>query len=109
MADRSQYPSEQADKYLLRLPDGMRERLKDAAKENNRSMNAEIVARLEQSFLSKVYADGINEVSMSKREYQALMWRLDRIGALLGEDPMPLSADAQEEMEKIRRIKKSGD
>lgn len=34
----------------LRLPDGMRDRIKDSAKSNNRSMNAEAVARLEASF-----------------------------------------------------------
>lgn len=102
MADRSSYPSEQADKYLLRLPDGMRERLKEAAKESNRSMNAEIVARLEQSFLTKVHADGTNEVSMSRGEYQALMSRLDLIGALLGGDPVPLSPDAQSTEAKIQ-------
>lgn len=95
MADRSSYPSEQADKYLLRLPEGMRERLKEAAQENNRSMNAEIVARLEQSFLTKVHADGTREVSMSRGEYRKLIARLDRIGALLGDDSMPLSSEAQ--------------
>lgn len=47
MTDRSSYPSEQADKFMLRLPDGMRERLKVAAKENNRSMNSEILSRLD--------------------------------------------------------------
>jgi predicted ribosome quality control (RQC) complex YloA/Tae2 family protein len=50
MADRSPYPSEQADKFIVRLPDGMRDRIATAAKSNNRTMNAEIVARLEESF-----------------------------------------------------------
>lgn len=36
---------------MLRLPDGMRDRLKAAAADNNRSMNAEIIARLEASFV----------------------------------------------------------
>lgn len=103
MADRSSYPSEQADKYLLRLPDGMRERLKAAAQENNRSMNAEIVARLEQSFLTNIRADGVLEVSMSRREYLDLMSRLDRIGTLLGEDPMPLSAEAQSAAGRLQK------
>jgi hypothetical protein len=35
--------------FMLRLPPGMRELIAEAAKTNNRSMNAEIVARLEQS------------------------------------------------------------
>lgn len=103
MADRSSYPSEQADKYLLRLPEGMREQLKDAAKQNNRSMNAEIVARLEQSFLAKVHADGSREVSMSRGEYRDLMARLDQIGSLLGGDPMPPSAEARAAEEELKK------
>lgn len=43
----SAYPSQQQDKFVLRLPDGMRDRIKAAAAENNRSMNAEIVSALE--------------------------------------------------------------
>ena len=42
--------SQPQDKYVLRLPDGMRERLKAAAESNGRSMNAEIVTRLQTSF-----------------------------------------------------------
>jgi plasmid stability protein len=38
------------EKVIVRLPDGMRDRLKKAAADNNRSMNAEIVDRLEDSF-----------------------------------------------------------
>jgi hypothetical protein len=37
------------DKFMLRLPEGVRERIADAARANNRSMNAEIVARLEET------------------------------------------------------------
>jgi hypothetical protein len=39
------------DKFVLRMPDGLRDRLKAVAEENNRSMNAEIVDRIEKSFL----------------------------------------------------------
>lgn len=39
-----------SDKFMLRLPDGMRERIKVAAETNNRSMNSEIVAALEEKF-----------------------------------------------------------
>lgn len=35
------------DKYVLRLPDGMRDRIKKEAERSGRSMNAEIVQRLE--------------------------------------------------------------
>lgn len=47
-------PSEEnrtlSDKYLLRLPDGMRDRIKEAAARNGRSMNSEILATLEQAY-----------------------------------------------------------
>ncbi|GLK71272.1 Arc family DNA-binding protein [Ancylobacter dichloromethanicus] len=42
-------PSDLADKVMLRLPTGMRDRLAAAARETGRSMNAEIVSRLEKS------------------------------------------------------------
>lgn len=51
MSEREPYPSEKQDRFIVRLPDGMRDRIKAAAEENLRSMNAEIVARLEASFL----------------------------------------------------------
>jgi hypothetical protein len=46
----SPYPSQVQDKFVLRLPDGMRDRIKAAAEANNRSMNAEIVAALEERY-----------------------------------------------------------
>lgn len=46
-----------SDKFIIRLPDGMRDRIKAAAEANNRSMNAEIVARLERSLNGGVGGD----------------------------------------------------
>ncbi|MCF3642911.1 Arc family DNA-binding protein [Rhizobium sp. TRM95111] len=43
------------DQYMLRFPDGMRDRLKATAEQNGRSMNAEIITRLEASLAG---ADG---------------------------------------------------
>lgn len=48
--DRTPYPSETQDRFIVRFPDGMRDRLKEAAHANGRSMNAEIVARLQDTF-----------------------------------------------------------
>jgi plasmid stability protein len=39
-----------SEQFMVRFPDGMRERIKMAADENGRSMNAEIIHRLEQTF-----------------------------------------------------------
>lgn len=41
-------PSRSSDQFILRMPDGMRERIKASADANNRSMNAEAVAMLEE-------------------------------------------------------------
>lgn len=47
------YSSRTADKFVVRLPDGMRERISDVARNHHRSMNSEIIARLEQSLLQE--------------------------------------------------------
>nr|WP_010588763.1 Arc family DNA-binding protein [Acinetobacter ursingii] len=39
--------------YNLRWPEGLKEKVAQSAKDHNRSMNADIVARLEQSFEPK--------------------------------------------------------
>lgn len=39
-----------SDKFMLRFPDGMRDQVAEAAKAAGRSMNAEIVARLQSTF-----------------------------------------------------------
>lgn len=51
-----------SDKFMLRLPDGMRDRLKSDAEANKRSMNAEIVARLEKSGRSEADEREIQEL-----------------------------------------------
>ena len=43
---RTKFPSDSADQFVIRLPDGMRDEIAAAAKSNGRSMNSEIVARL---------------------------------------------------------------
>jgi hypothetical protein len=46
-------PSRTAEQFVVRLPEGMRDRIAESAKLNNRSMNAEIVARLEVSLATE--------------------------------------------------------
>ena len=41
------YPSRLADRFMIRMPDGWRERLKENAARNRRSMNAEILCILQ--------------------------------------------------------------
>lgn len=50
-------PSRTAEQFVVRFPDGMRDRIAEAAKNNKRSMNAEIIARLESSLSSEKAPD----------------------------------------------------
>lgn len=43
-------PGRGADQFILRLPEGMRDLIKEHAEKNARSMNAEIVIRLETAY-----------------------------------------------------------
>lgn len=67
------YSSRTADKFVLRLPDGMRERICEVARNQHRSMNSEIISRLEASLIhasAVQYADG-DATQLSPQE-----WRL---------------------------------
>jgi Arc-like DNA binding domain len=50
MVEKDKFPSETADRYIVRFPEGMRDRLKAVAEMSGRSMNSEIVQRLKGSF-----------------------------------------------------------
>nr|WP_328824474.1 Arc family DNA-binding protein [Pseudomonas arcuscaelestis] len=68
------YNSRTADKFVVRLPAGMRERIGEVAKNHHRSMNSEIISRLEDS-LSLEEGEGsmlIHSDSLSASEQQML-------------------------------------
>lgn len=50
MTSDSRPSGQPGDKYIIRFPEGMRDRIAEAAKANRRSMNAEIIARLQATF-----------------------------------------------------------
>lgn len=78
------YNSRTADKFVIRLPEGMRDQISDLAKCYRRSMNSEIISRLESSLkrdsngtnhlpnkLEAIYAATLTEAECSILEY----WR----------------------------------
>jgi Arc-like DNA binding domain len=70
------FPSRQLDKFILRLPDGMRDEIAASAKANNRTMNAEIVLRLRNSFSSKrplIRASSGNDADADERLPEGLL------------------------------------
>ncbi len=62
------------DSYKLRLPPEMKERIAESAKAHNRSMNADIIARLEKSFSESAAAseDAASLDEMRKEMHQLL-------------------------------------
>ena len=62
------------DKFIARLPDGLRERLKTAASRNKRSMNAELVHALELHLTTGEYSvdlEAAREVWLNDPNYSA--------------------------------------
>lgn len=64
-------PSPDKERFIVRLPDGMRDQIREAAQANNRTMTAEIVARLRWSFEA-----GQNAVPASLPEASGVEQRL---------------------------------
>lgn len=66
------------DQYQLRFPPGLRERIKAEADANNRSMNAEIIARLEES-LSGRFESLDSEYQTNTRRLASMERSLSRL------------------------------
>lgn len=58
MATETSGTGRESDKFMLRFPDGMRALIKEAAEQNGRTMNSEIIARLNDSFARSDLARG---------------------------------------------------
>lgn len=64
----------------IRLPIELKEKIEDSAKANNRSMNAEIVQRLDGSFLTEVPED---EVISAEEAIQIVSRARDELSAII--------------------------
>ena len=70
--------------FLLRIPASVKQRIEDAAKENNRSINAEALVRLEKSFEETQSANTelaeLNErLAIMEESYNLALSHYDRI------------------------------
>lgn len=61
-----------ADKFVVRMPDGMRERIADIAKTNHRSMNSEILLQLETLIDNCTVIPGASPLATGAEEVRAL-------------------------------------
>lgn len=81
--EREKYPSELAERFQVRLPPGLRDRIKADAEKHGRSMNAEIVARLEDfPNLVKLLGETTRKNSELRDDKERLEWELDKLEAL---------------------------
>lgn len=70
------------EKMMLRLPPGMRERIAEAATASGRSMNAEVIARLQTSFEAPSTE---TDADFWKTEFEILRENARRYGEVLEE------------------------
>ena len=70
-----------SDQVKLRLPDGMRDELKEAAKANGRSMNAEIIAKLQDYTDSPSNSNSLDELRQTLNKHGE---KLDKLADMLG-------------------------
>lgn len=84
--------------YKLRWPEDLRDKIMISAKTNNRSINAEICARLEQSFKHQDDLIAIAQTTSYsvRNSLEAMQAALDRI--------MKLQSELDEKSEQIKKL-----
>lgn len=96
--------SRKLDQYIVRFPDGMRDRIKAAADANNRSMNAEIVSKLERYDSLGGEVDAIWEVARAlAAEIDAASGHDATLGPLV--DKIADAFDAVDDLGNVDRAK----
>lgn len=88
---------------MLRLPEGMRDRLKDAADQNGRSMNSEIVHRLDSFDQLK------DTIKRYEQEIQKSRQRHDAVARILNEEMerrREIEAEASKQQSRLEEIQK---
>lgn len=102
------YPSDRQDQYMVRFPDGLRDRIKATAEKNGRSMNTEIVLALEEAFPVPVTTEELlHDIShaikavRNFREKESLMVLADDLDRLV--DELSHSSESSEEARAAAR------
>jgi len=90
-----------ADKFVVRLPDGMREQVAEVARKNHRSMNSEIIDRLEQSLINPQFEPAQADATTTE-ELKSELTRAYRIIDRLLLNAVPTQDDIQEVLHLVR-------
>jgi hypothetical protein len=88
------YPSQEMDRFNVRLPAGMRDAIADLAKENGRSMNSEIIAAIEMALQMNAEPAQLTPDTATKiiedvidKKMTALTGRLDQLEKTINKKP----------------------
>lgn len=73
------------DQFKVRFPDGLRDTLKAAAVANKRSVNAEVIARLEASFKTVGDLDGAIAALIAQHVDAEVQRRLGAVAPQIGD------------------------
>lgn len=107
MEENNKYPSQLAERFQVRLPNGMRDKLRIAAEKNNRSMNSEIIDRLQATFgfqESKIFADMAIDYDKEMNDItQEVSDRLSKVHKEKLEE-IRLATDRLEKLEESKRV-----
>lgn len=83
----------ESDKFMLRLPDGMRDKVKESAARNNRSMNEETVHALEEFLKPTPFkietGPPVDPSTLGPADFRD------------GEPPIPISPEVRAAMEQV--------
>ena len=90
------------DQYMLRFPEGLRDRIKTAADLNGRSMNSEIVARLEKSFEDAPSPEDLNAALVLIEQMRDQVTRHQQHLSLIEEETRRERDKLREERNDIR-------
>lgn len=103
---REKFPSDDVDRMMVRFPAGMRNRLKAAADTNKRSMNAEIVARLQNSLENTDFFEhpvfNLNQMKHLDRSGLVIAHSvIEELIEYLGLDPKQMPRHISEQLESV--------
>lgn len=74
---RKKFPSQLQDKFTVRFPEGMRDKIAELAKKNGRSMNNEIIYALENYLSGETY-DYLKKLDEIEREVKSRLEELHK-------------------------------
>ena len=108
-APRPRFPSDDADRFMIRMPQGMRDQLKRTARASNRTLNSEIIARLEASLEDRP-VDGVGDLHRRMADTERRLDELhDRVSVVEGRRQETVFDASDEDAEPRRAVQIGGD